>query len=114
MPDIDVDFPDHKREKVVDYLKHKYGHKKVRALANVNRLKSKSAIGEFAKALEIPAYETAEVKDAIIERSSGDARAAMCIADTFETTEAGQKFLFLLFSFCLSFLFLAFSFLSSI
>lgn len=93
LPDIDVDFPDHKREKVVDYLKHKYGHKKVRALANVNRLKAKSAIGEFAKALEIHAYETAEVKDAIIERSSGDARAAMCIADTFETTEAGQKFI---------------------
>lgn len=93
LPDIDVDFPDHKREKVVDYLKHKYGHKKVRALANVNRLKAKSAIGEFAKALEIPAYETAEVKDAIIERSSGDARAAMCIADTFDTTEAGQKFI---------------------
>lgn len=93
LPDIDVDFPDHKREKVVDYLKHKYGAKKVRALANVNRLKAKSAIGEFAKALMIPAYETAEVKDAIIERSSGDARAAMCIADTFETTEAGQKFI---------------------
>lgn len=93
LPDIDVDFPDHKRENVVNYLKHKYGQKKVRALANVNRLKAKSAIGEFAKALEIPAYETAEVKDAIIERSSGDARAAMCIADTFETTEAGQKFI---------------------
>lgn len=93
LPDIDVDFPDHKRENVVNYLKHKYGAKKVRALANVNRLKAKSAIGEFAKALEIPAYETAEVKDAIIERSSGDARAAMCIADTFETTEAGQKFI---------------------
>lgn len=93
LPDIDVDFPDVKREKVVDYLKHKYGATKVRALANVNRLKAKSAIGEFAKALEIPAYETAEVKDAIIERSSGDARAAMCIADTFETTEAGQKFI---------------------
>lgn len=93
LPDIDVDFPDVKREKVVDYLKHKYGAKKVRALANVNRLKAKSAIGEFAKALDIPAYETSEVKDAIIERSSGDARAAMCIADTFDTTEAGQKFI---------------------
>lgn len=93
LPDIDVDFPDYKREGPVNYLKHKYGAKKVRALANVNRLKAKSAIGEFAKALEIPAYETAEVKDAIIERSSGDARAAMCISDTFETTEAGQNFI---------------------
>lgn len=93
LPDIDVDFPDTKREGVVKYLKHKYGQTKVRALANVNRLKAKSAIGEFAKALQIPAYETSEVKDAIIERSSGDARAAMCIADTFEHTEPGQKFI---------------------
>lgn len=93
LPDIDVDFPDAKREKVVDYLKRKYGATKVRALANVNRLKPKSAIGEFAKSLGIPAYETAPVKDAIIERSSGDARAAMCIADTFETTDAGKEFI---------------------
>lgn len=93
LPDIDIDFPDVKREGPVNYLKHKYGNDKVRSLANVNRLKAKSAIGEFAKAMQIPAYETSEVKDAIIERSSGDARAAMCIADTFDTTEAGQKFI---------------------
>lgn len=93
LPDIDVDFPDVKREKVVDYLKHKYGQKKVRCLANINRLKPKSAIGEFAKSLSIPAYETSAVKDAIIERSSGDARAAMCITDTFETTDAGKEFI---------------------
>ena len=93
LPDIDVDFPDVKREKVIDYLKRKYGATKVRTLANISRLKAKSAIGEFAKSLEIPAYETKEVKDAIIERSSGDARAAMCIADTFDTTDAGQRFI---------------------
>ncbi len=93
LPDIDVDFPDVKREDIVNYLKLKYGEQKVRCLANINRLKAKSAIGEFAKALRIPAYETAKVKDAIIERSTGDARAAMCISDTFDTTEAGQEFI---------------------
>jgi DNA polymerase III alpha subunit len=93
LPDIDIDFPDVKREAIVDYLKRKYGENNVRCLANINRLKAKSAIGEFAKALRIPAYETSKVKDAIIERSSGDARAAMCIADTFESTEAGQEFI---------------------
>jgi DNA polymerase III alpha subunit len=93
LPDIDIDFPDTKRDIAIKYLKHKYGHSKVMCLANINRLKAKSAIGEFAKGLGIPAYETTEVKDAIIERSSGDARAAMCIADTFETTEAGKNFI---------------------
>lgn len=93
LPDIDIDFPDVKRDMAINYLKHKYGRDKVMCLANVNRFKAKSAIGEFAKALEIPAYETEEVKDAIIERSSGDARAAMCIEDTFDTTDAGKKFI---------------------
>jgi DNA polymerase III alpha subunit len=93
LPDIDIDFPDVKRDSAIKYLKHKYGKDKVMCLANINRLKAKSAIGEFAKSLGIPAYETAEVKGAIIERSSGDARAAMCITDTFETTEPGKLFI---------------------
>ena len=93
LPDIDIDFPDTKRENVIKYLKHKYGREKVMCLANINRLKAKSAIGEFAKGLGIPPYETDGVKGAIIERSSGDARAAMCISDTFETTEPGKDFI---------------------
>jgi len=93
LPDIDCDFPDYKRDAVVKYLKHKYGRDKVMCLANINRLKAKSAIGEFVKALGIPSYEADGVKGAIIERSSGDARAAMQIADTFETTEPGRDFI---------------------
>ena len=93
LPDIDIDFPDIKRDSVIKYLGHKYGRDKVMCLANINRLKAKSAIGEFAKGLGIPAYETDEVKGAIIERSGGDARAAMCIEDTFRTTEPGRRFI---------------------
>lgn len=93
LPDIDIDFPDKKRDAVIKYLKHKYGRDKVMCLANINRLKPKSAIGEFAKGLGIPPYETDAVKGAIIERSSGDARSAMCITDTFETTEPGKEFI---------------------
>lgn len=93
LPDIDIDFPDKKRHLVVKYLTDKYGEDKVMTLANISRLKPKSAIGEFAAALGIPKYETEEVKGAIIERSSGDARAAMCVSDTFNTTEPGKEFI---------------------
>lgn len=93
LPDIDIDFPDSKRDNVIKYLKHRYGREKVMCLANINRFKAKSAIGEFAKGLGIPPYETDGVKGAIIERSSGDARAAMCITDTFETTDPGKSFI---------------------
>jgi len=93
LPDIDTDFADQKRKKIIKYLAKKYGQDKVRSLGTVNKLKAKSAIGEFAKGLGIPAWETDEVKDAIIVRSGGDARAAACIMDTFETTESGRAFI---------------------
>jgi DNA-directed DNA polymerase III PolC len=93
LPDIDVDFPDKKREIVVKYLHDKYGEDRVRSIANVNTFQPKSAIGEFASGLSIPKYETEAVKDAIIERSGGDARAAFCIADTFDTTDVGKQFI---------------------
>ena len=53
LPDIDVDFPDKKREDVIKYLYRKYGHDKVRCLANINTFQPKSAIGEFASGLGI-------------------------------------------------------------
>lgn len=93
LPDIDIDFPDKQRADVIEYLVRKYGRGCVRSLANINTLLPKSAIGEFAQALGIPKSATEAVKGAIIERSSGDARAAMCLADTFDTTDPGKEFI---------------------
>lgn len=91
LPDIDIDFPDVKRHLVIEYLSDKYGSEKVRTLANISRLKPKSAIDAIGKAIGIPKYELEDVKGAIIERSGGDARAAMCVADTFDTTQPGKE-----------------------
>ncbi len=93
LPDIDVDFQDNKRHMVLTYLKKKYGIKNVAQLGNVNRLKPKSAITRFAKALRIPLGDVEEVKDAIMERSGGDARANQCMADTLAESDIGKKFL---------------------
>lgn len=92
LPDIDVDFPDNKRESVINYLKQKYGGENVASLANINRFQSKSAIVEFAQGLGIPPSETAAVKDAIVVRSGGDARASNKLEDTFKDTDAGRDF----------------------
>jgi len=93
LPDIDVDFQDNKRHLVINYLKRKYGKNNVAQIGNINRLKAKSAIARFAKNLNIPIGDVEEVKDAILERSGGDARAAMCMEDTFDETDAGKRFL---------------------
>lgn len=93
LPDIDIDFPDDRREMVFEYLRNKYGAEKVAHLGTVSRYKAKSAITEVAKELAIPMWEVNDLKGAIIERSSGDARAAMCIMDTFNDLEIGKKVL---------------------
>lgn len=93
LPDIDIDFPDNKRNLVIDYLHRKYGVHNVKNLANINRLKAKSAIDLFGIGLGIPKKDCETVKNAMIERSAGDARNAMCISDTFKDTEPGQEFI---------------------
>jgi len=92
-PDIDIDFPDDRRDMVFDYLKDKYGSECVARLGTINRFKPKSTIGEVAKALNIPAWEMKDLKDSILERSGGDSRANFCIMDTFEQLAPGQRVL---------------------
>ena len=93
LPDIDIDFQDDRREMVFEYLRQKYGAEKVAHLGTVSRYKAKSTIAEVAKELGIPAWEVNDLKGAIIERSSGDSRAAFCILDTFNELDIGRQVL---------------------
>lgn len=93
LPDIDIDFQDDRREMVFEYLKNKYGEEKVARLGTVSRYKAKITISEVAKELGVPAWEVNDLKGAIIERSSGDARSALCILDTFNDLDVGKKVL---------------------
>jgi DNA-directed DNA polymerase III PolC len=90
LPDIDIDFQDDRREMVFEYLRQKYGPEKVAHLGTVSRYKAKSTISEVAKELGIPAWEVNDLKGAIIERSTGDSRAAFCILDTFKELDVGR------------------------
>ena len=93
LPDTDIDFPDSKRQLVIDYLVRKYGEDNVKSLANINRLKARSAIDLFGMGLSVPKADCETVKNAMIERSAGDARNAMCISDTFYDTDPGKEFI---------------------
>lgn len=93
LPDIDIDFQDDRRDMVIEYLRQKYGAEKVAHLGTVARYKAKSTIIEVSKELGIPSWEVNDLKGAIIERSSGDSRAAFCILDTFNELDVGRKVL---------------------
>lgn len=90
-PDIDIDFEDTKREMLFKYLAKKYGADCVAKLGTVSMLKAKSAITDVSKCLSIPAWEVSDLKNAIIERSTGDSRAGFCLLDTLEQLDVGKN-----------------------
>lgn len=89
-PDIDTDYPDTRRGDVIAATKKKY--KAVHKLATITEYSPKTILNDFAKEYDIPPYELNDIKTAIIERSSGDARAKDCLADTL-SSDAGRLFL---------------------
>ena len=92
-PDVDTDFPDNARLKVTRYLEKIYGKANVKTMSTISKWKPKVTIGEFAKHMDIPRFETEAVKDVIIERAGGDARASYCLEDTLNGTDVGKEFL---------------------
>lgn len=54
MPDIDTDFPDSDRDKVINYVKEKYGKENVAGIITFGTLATKQAIRDVGRVLEIP------------------------------------------------------------
>lgn len=90
LPDIDLDFPDTKREMVISYLQQQYGEHNVIHLGTTLTLQPKSILRLVSKKLEIKMWEFQPLLDSMIERSSGDSRAAMCLLDTLEGMDSGK------------------------
>ena len=54
MPDIDIDFDDEGRQKVIDYVIHKYGSNQVAQIITYGTMAAKSSIRDTARVLELP------------------------------------------------------------
>lgn len=54
MPDFDIDFCQDKREKVIEYVKNKYGASAVSQIATFGTMSSKAAIKDVGRALSLP------------------------------------------------------------
>ncbi len=51
MPDIDIDFPDHRREEVIRYVQQRYGKKHVAHIVTFGTLAAKAAIRDVGKVI---------------------------------------------------------------
>ncbi len=57
MPDIDIDFPDTKRDMILTYVREKYGNEHVANIITFATLKTKMCLRDVAKVLNIESYE---------------------------------------------------------
>ena len=54
MPDIDIDFDDEGRSKVIEYVKHKYGENQVAQIITFGTMAAKSSIRDVGRVMDIP------------------------------------------------------------
>ena len=57
MPDIDIDFDDEGRNKVIDYVTDKYGSNQVAQIITYGKMAAKSSIRDTARVLDLPLGE---------------------------------------------------------
>ncbi len=58
MPDIDIDFDDEGRQKVIEYTTNKYGQENVAQIITYGTLGAKSSIRDTGRVMELPLHET--------------------------------------------------------
>jgi DNA polymerase-3 subunit alpha len=68
LPDIDIDFDDEGRDKVIRYVIEKYGHTQVAQIITYGTMAAKSAIRDCARVMELPLAEANNLAKLIPER----------------------------------------------
>ena len=67
MPDFDVDFCMDKRDRVIDYVRGKYGVESVGQIATFHQLKSRSVVKDVGRALGMLPADTARIASMVPE-----------------------------------------------
>ncbi len=68
MPDIDTDFDDEGRQKVIDYVVEKYGYKQVAQIITYGTMAAKMAIKDVSRVTELPLSEANLLAKLVPER----------------------------------------------
>jgi DNA polymerase-3 subunit alpha len=70
MPDIDIDFDDEGRQKVIDYVIQKYGKNQVAQIITYGSMAAKSSLKDVGRVLDIPLSEVTKVTKAFPDQAS--------------------------------------------
>ena len=72
LPDIDVDFDDDGRDRVLDWVTKKYGKEKVAHIITYGTMAAKSAIADVGRVQKVPLSEVNQIKTFIPDRNFPD------------------------------------------
>ncbi len=68
MPDIDIDFCDERRGKVIDYIRQKYGQESVCHIITFGKMKAKAVIRDVGRVMNVPLSEVDRIAKMVPER----------------------------------------------
>jgi DNA polymerase-3 subunit alpha len=86
MPDIDIDFDDEGRQKVIDYVIDKYGKNQVAQIITYGTMAAKSSIKDVGRVLKVPLSDTDKMSKLVPERPK------VTLAEAFKEVEELRNF----------------------
>ncbi len=70
MPDIDIDFDEDGREKILEWVSNKYGHRRVAHIVTFGTMAPKMAIRDVARVLKVPLSEADRIAKTIDKKAN--------------------------------------------
>lgn len=86
MPDIDIDFPDHRRDEVIEYVAGKYGEMHVAQIITFGTLAAKAAVRDVGRVFGLSVKELDQLSRLI------PSRLGITLADAYRESEPLRKF----------------------
>ncbi len=91
MPDIDTDFDDDGRQKVIDYVVQKYGKNQVAQIITYGTMAAKSSIADVARVMDLPLAESRALTKLVPERPGINLKRLLQAPMTIKEAKEGEK-----------------------
>jgi DNA polymerase-3 subunit alpha len=91
MPDIDTDFDDEGRQKVIDYVVQKYGKSQVAQIITYGTMAAKSSIADVARVMDLPLAESRALSKLVPEKPGINLKRLLHAPMTTKEAKDGTK-----------------------
>ncbi|MBC7890518.1 MAG: DNA polymerase III subunit alpha [Ferruginibacter sp.] len=91
MPDIDTDFDDEGRQKVIDYVVQKYGKNQVAQIITYGTMAAKSSIADVARVMDLPLAESRALSKLVPEKPGINLKRLLHAPFTTKEAKNGAK-----------------------